>query len=77
MSNHSALSVAIEKWQEENPLRAWRKASQRDYSIRVVAQMLGVSFNSVMNWEQGHYPPRPVNFAKLTLLTGNEEMTQH
>lgn len=59
--------LVVEEWQNRNPLRAWRLA--RNFSIRATGAMLGVSHNSVLDWEHGLAYPNEASFAKIAKLT--------
>ena len=58
----------IEEWVSRNLLRRWR--AETCLSLRRAAELLGVSFATVSQWERGRKVPRPANFRGLAALTG-------
>lgn len=61
----------IRLWQDANPLRVWRKGMF--FSLRTAAVYLDYSVNTIQDWEQGAYAPRPENVARLEAKTGITE----
>ena len=58
----------FEEWVRKNLLRRWR--GEAGLSLRRAAELLGVTFATVSQWERGRKVPRPVHFARLAELTG-------
>lgn len=58
----------FEEWVNQNLLRRWR--GETCLSLRKAAEVIGVSFATVSQWERGRKVPRPAHFARLAELTG-------
>lgn len=63
---------AVAAWQESNPLRLWRQA--RGLSLRKAGPLIGVSFNSLENWEQGQYFPTLDSMGRIAAATGMHDI---
>lgn len=56
------------QWQEENPLRVWRK--EQKVTIHAAASILGVSVSSIQHWEAGATMPSDELMPRLVATIG-------
>lgn len=60
--------MSYANWIEQNPLRKYRKSM--DMTVYEVATTLGVSSQTVNQWEKGTVMPRTENFANIAQYMG-------
>lgn len=70
MNDLEQRQEAIAEWCDANPLRVWR--SRNNLSLRRIAQLIGTNYNSVHDWEQGQYDPRPESMRRITACTNGD-----
>ena len=58
-----------EEWIRRNPLRVWRLADKFKVTQGEVATLMGVSEQSVRNWEHGAMGVTDANLSKLQEVT--------